>query len=164
MRINMRLLTAADIVLPTHGTKIDPDILVGRGTRDSNLNWPKQMSLPEKWNEVFRNVLFNVIQPQLNSTPLGKWKNIGHQGHLKNVIIQHDDDVHNDVPVMEAIAPAPRWQRQLLRGESLVTMILLKYLIIWKKTICGWQVMDPCETNSVHLHFVMPRKTKTGCL
>ena len=44
MRINMRLLTAADIVLPIHGTKIDPDILVGRCTRESNLNWPK------KWN------------------------------------------------------------------------------------------------------------------
>ena len=67
---------------------------------------------------MFRNVSFNVIQPQLNSTPLGKWKTIGHQGHLENVIIQHHDEVHNDIPVMEDIARAPRWQRQSLRGRK----------------------------------------------
>ena len=48
MRLNLKLLTAADIVLPNHATKFDPAILIGVNKRNSDLNWPKQMQLPKQ--------------------------------------------------------------------------------------------------------------------
>ena len=48
MRLNLKLLTAADIVLPEHATKFDPNILFGINKRNSDLNWPKQMQLSKK--------------------------------------------------------------------------------------------------------------------
>ena len=49
MRINMKLLTAADIVLPNQSLKIDPNIISGKQQRTSQLHWPKEMELPENW-------------------------------------------------------------------------------------------------------------------
>ena len=47
MRLNLKLLTAADIVLPGHSSKIEPNILLGKNTHTSTLNWPKVMQLPD---------------------------------------------------------------------------------------------------------------------
>ena len=35
--------------------------------------------MPNSWLEIFHNVLRNVIQPQLQSNPLGKWIEDDHQ-------------------------------------------------------------------------------------
>lgn len=72
VRINLRLLRASDIVCSDMGTKIHPNIFLGNTHRQSQLHWPNVMEVPNSWLEIFNNVLQNVIQPQLQSTPLGK--------------------------------------------------------------------------------------------
>lgn len=37
------------------------------------------MDLPKSWIDTFRMILKQVIVPQLQSTPLGKWIGLGHQ-------------------------------------------------------------------------------------
>ena len=75
------------------------------------------MKLPESWKTTFQNVLYNVIQPQLNSTPLGKWRQIGHQGKFANFTLHPATEAVDDIAALEALKKAPRWQRQLLRGR-----------------------------------------------
>ena len=53
MRINLRLLTASDIVDPAHGSKIRPDISKCQNDHTSKFNWPKQMELPKKVESDF---------------------------------------------------------------------------------------------------------------
>ena len=79
VRINLRPLTASDIVLCTSGTKLLPDLLLGKNHRKSNLHWPTVQKLPKKWIEIFCHRLINIIAPQLQSTPLGSWLHKGHQ-------------------------------------------------------------------------------------
>lgn len=82
MRLNLRLLTASDIVCADKRTRILPDILEGRNPRSSNMNWPRSMDAPRSWVDIFTNIIRNVIQPQLQSTPLGGWIENGHQYRL----------------------------------------------------------------------------------
>ena len=63
------------------------------------------MDLPTQWNDIFYNVIKNIIQPQLQSTPLGKWRHPGHQKHK------------TDNTPLQSIQTAPRWQRKLWRGR-----------------------------------------------
>ena len=76
------------------------------------------MELPESWKTTFQNVLYNVIQPQLNSTPLGKWRQIGHQGKFAYFTLHPATEAVDDIAALEALKKAPRWQRQLLRGRQ----------------------------------------------
>ena len=79
VRLNLKLLTATDIVNIESSTKISKQILKGKNYWMSVFNWPNVVELPKQWYEVFQMVLRQVIQPQLNSTPLGKWNSHGHQ-------------------------------------------------------------------------------------
>ena len=79
VRLQLRLLTASDIILAHKSKKITDGILNGINKRHSEMNWPNKMELPNKWYETFNMILRQVIEPQLQSTPLGKWKDVGHQ-------------------------------------------------------------------------------------
>ena len=78
-RLNLRLLMASDIVMINSPNKISSHILKGVNTRESILNWPKVMNLLESWIGTFRMVLKQVVVPQMQSTPLGRWIGAGHQ-------------------------------------------------------------------------------------
>ena len=52
IRINMRLLTASDIVIADPGTKILPHIYDGFNRRESNMNWPCVYKFPDKWQKM----------------------------------------------------------------------------------------------------------------
>ena len=75
----MRLLTASDIVIVDSGTKILPHIYDGYNRRESNMNWPRVYKFPDTWQNIFNQVIDNVIRPQLQSTPLSKWTSTSHQ-------------------------------------------------------------------------------------
>ena len=77
--MRLKLLTASDIVLAGSKNRIHPDILLGINHRGSNLKWPNVHEVPKTWIELFRSVLLNIIAPQLQSKPLGKWMSEGHQ-------------------------------------------------------------------------------------
>ena len=79
IRLDLQLLTAADIVISSSSTKIHPDIYRGINHRQSNLNWPKILPYPKKWLQVFTSILNSIIKPKLTSTPLGHWKRESHQ-------------------------------------------------------------------------------------
>ena len=96
VRLNLRLLTASDLVIADRGTQFIPDILKGHNPRKSTLNWPQVMKLPPSWIDTFRNILINVIQPQLQPTPLGRWTEPGHQKFLTYADITNTDIVSHD--------------------------------------------------------------------
>ena len=79
VRINLRLLTVSDIVIVDSPSKIIPSLYEGTTTRFSTYNWPTQQELPEKWQQIFNEVLDIVIKPKLMNTSLGKWRSRGHQ-------------------------------------------------------------------------------------
>jgi len=79
VRLSMKLLTASDIVIANHGSRIHPDIMKGINHRWSVLEWPKILPFPKKWTKVFNNLLMTLIAPRLQSSPLGYWKSPGHQ-------------------------------------------------------------------------------------
>lgn len=96
VRLNLRLLTASDIVCTDKRTRIHPDILRGRNARGSELNWPNMMDIPKSWYEIFQNVLKNVISPQLQSTPLGPWIDEGHQSFENYVDTASNQTIGSD--------------------------------------------------------------------
>ena len=49
VRLNLKVLTASDIVCVDKKTKIHPSIIKGRNKRGSNLHWPKVMDVPTSW-------------------------------------------------------------------------------------------------------------------
>ena len=77
--LNIKWLTASDIVYCDRGNKILPHILQGYNYRKSSYNWPNEYELPKKWIQTFSQIIKEVTQPQLFSTPLGKWIRDGHQ-------------------------------------------------------------------------------------
>ena len=79
VRLNLKIITASDIVIADSRSKILPNILEGVNERNSVLNWPENQHLPKKWYDIFGNILKTVIRSQLHSTPLGKWIGKGHQ-------------------------------------------------------------------------------------
>ena len=79
VRLHMRLLTASDIVLSSSTSKIHPDIYKGINHRGSNLKWPTILPYPKHWINIFTSIINSIIKPRLSSTPLGKWKDSGHQ-------------------------------------------------------------------------------------
>ena len=79
MRLNLHLITASDIVVADSRKTILPNIFNRKNYRDSKLNWPQVQNLPQQWNNIYVQVLREVIQPKLNNTPLGKWEYEGHQ-------------------------------------------------------------------------------------
>ena len=94
VRMNLRLLTASDIVCAGDRTRIIPHILKGTNTRQSSLNWPNVMEIPPQWIDIFYNIVINVIQPQLQSTPLGEWIYDGHQSFDTFSSDQHQIPIH----------------------------------------------------------------------
>ena len=72
----------------------------------------------KKWNLIFCNVLKNVIGPQLDSTPLGKWRKFGHQ-KIPATIEPHPIPTTEFSPSpLESIHNAPRQHRRLWRGRK----------------------------------------------
>lgn len=45
----------------------------------STLNWPNIVKVPDSWLDTFRMIVRQVIEPQLQSTSLGRWIKSGHQ-------------------------------------------------------------------------------------
>ena len=72
VRLNLRLLTASEIVVANSPGKIIPSIYTGKLYRSSTLNWPTQQTLPTKCYIIFNNALKTIVSQQLNSTSLGK--------------------------------------------------------------------------------------------
>ena len=56
VRLNLKLLTASDIVRADSHNVILPNIYDGKNFRRSNLNWPTQRELPKKWYETFTHI------------------------------------------------------------------------------------------------------------
>lgn len=79
VRINLRLLTASDIVVCNHSNKLLPHLLDGVSLRSSKFHWPQVQQLPPHWIQIFKTTLITVIRAQLESTPLGHWISDGHQ-------------------------------------------------------------------------------------
>jgi len=79
VRLQLRLITASDIVVCSSSSRILPNILQGKNYRTSSYNWPTPHDLPKKWYDIFIDVIKSVIRPQLQSTPLGRWTSVGHQ-------------------------------------------------------------------------------------
>ena len=102
VRLNLRLLTASDIVICNSGFKILPNIFQGINNRHSSYNWPTYHTLPKKWMEIFYNILRTTIKAQLNSTHLGHWISNSHQKWLTYLDtsgqIVHVD-AQNEIPV-----------------------------------------------------------------
>lgn len=73
IRLNLRLLTASDIIIADRSMKTHPDVLIGKQIRDSTLNWTNIVEVPHEWYDIFRMVIKQVVEPQLQSTPLGGW-------------------------------------------------------------------------------------------
>ena len=79
VRINMRLLTASDVVVADSTYKILLHISNGIHCRKSKYYWPQKQHLPKKWQNMFNDVIRNIIREKLRSTPLGKWESDGHK-------------------------------------------------------------------------------------
>ena len=79
VRINLRLLTASDIVVCNSGTKLLPNILQGINHRHSSFSWPVQQDLPKRWMDIFYSIVKSEIYNQIQSIPLGQWISDGHQ-------------------------------------------------------------------------------------
>ena len=99
VRLNLKLLTASDIVRVDKSTEIVLSVLNGVNNRCSTLNWPNVMTLPDKWMDIFCMVINQVIKPQLQSTPLGKWISQGHQrlyqlNTTTGKIVTNDEHAH----------------------------------------------------------------------
>ena len=99
VRLNLKLLTASDIVRVDKSTEIVLSVLHGVNNRCSTINWPNVMTLPDKWMDIFRMVINQVIKPQLQSTPLGKWISQGHQrlyqlNTTTGKIVTNDEHAH----------------------------------------------------------------------
>ena len=107
VRVNMRILTASDIIIADSKSSILPNICEGEKFRASTYNWPETQKLPKKWQQFFNDILHTLIQSQLQNTPLGKWISKGHQQwnyycDENNDIIartQYDNDMNNLIPV-----------------------------------------------------------------
>lgn len=89
IRMNLRLMTASDIVLADRSMKIRPDIMPRKNIWDSDLNWPNIVEVPKGWYGIFRMVIKQIIEPQLQSTPLGDWIAPGHQSFRWCITNQH---------------------------------------------------------------------------
>ena len=79
VRLNLRLLTASDVIIYNSGDKLLPNLLLGKNHWQSEYNWPDYHELPDKWIEIFSNILRTTIATKLQSTPLGHWVHTGHQ-------------------------------------------------------------------------------------
>ena len=106
VRLNLKIITASDIVIADSRSKILPNILEGVNERNSAFNWPENQQLPKKWYDIFGNILKTVIRSQLHSTPLGKWVGKGHQrwknycDSQNNIIAKEiDEDISGLTPV-----------------------------------------------------------------
>lgn len=82
VRLNLRLLTASDIVIASSRSKIIPGLYEGNTGRYSSYNWPKYHTLPSKWQLIFNDAVKQIIVPQLQNNPLGKWREGGYQRFL----------------------------------------------------------------------------------
>ena len=79
IRIHMKLITASDIVALDSKTKILPNIYECRNHRSSNLSWPNTLPFPSAWKSTWKNILRTIIQPRLETSPLGNWIGVTHQ-------------------------------------------------------------------------------------
>jgi len=79
VRMHLRLITAADIVILGTGNTILPHIFNGVNHRNSSLEWPNTKPYPTKWLKVWRSLLSTFIQPKLRSNPLCIHRPFGHQ-------------------------------------------------------------------------------------
>ena len=62
VRLNLRLLTASDVVICDTGSKLLPDVLRGTSARSSIFHWPTYQSLPSQWITIFKQKMESVIR------------------------------------------------------------------------------------------------------
>ena len=79
VRQQLKVLTAADIVLVGSGRVIHDGFMSGKYTRNSSWKWPRIGKLPKSWTEIWQSAITNIIEPILNSRPLGRWTSESHQ-------------------------------------------------------------------------------------
>ena len=79
VRIHLHLITASDIVSLNSGAKILPNILRGINNRSSSLQWPNTLPFPPHWITIWKNIVTTIIQPIIQTSPLGAWTSQTHQ-------------------------------------------------------------------------------------
>ena len=79
IRMQLKILTLADIVAVGSPDIILSPIYHGKQIRQTKWNWPKIADYPKDWLEIWQSALSDIITPHLNNNPLGRWIGDSHQ-------------------------------------------------------------------------------------
>ena len=79
VRIWLNVLTLADIIIVDSDRKLLPQIMEGQKGRNSTWKWPKVHPCPDSFLTIWSNTMKTIIQPYLETHPLGQWIRGTHQ-------------------------------------------------------------------------------------
>ena len=79
IRLKLKILSLSDMVEVGSRIKILDRVKQGQSSRASRWGWPAIREIPDKWINIWKNVIDTIVAPYLRVCPLGRWKGISHQ-------------------------------------------------------------------------------------